>query len=159
MKTLYDIQSETHGQFRSKPYTVNGLPGQLPDNVIELDVVYSDYPQGDIVITKTDWVADIELKQYRQVYEYREMTEQEIALREWKHEEYAIRINAPLALMMPSEQNTLFHQFYGWFAAQKFPIDRDGGYVRIWCHTILEPHQAIMDDLVLQGVITIDDRP
>ena len=159
MKTLYDTTTEQAGQFRKSPYTVNGKPGTLPDNVVELDVVYTDRPTGDIVITDTGWTAHLTAGEYRQFYDYREMTEQEIALREWKHEEYAVRINAPLALMMPSTENTLFHQFYGWFAAQKFPIDRDGDYVRVWCHKILEPHKPIMDDLVAGGIITIDERP
>ena len=78
MKTLYNTLTTEAGQFRSTPYTVNGKPGTLPDNIVELDVVRTEQPTGDIVITETGYKADLKAKEYRQFYKHRDMTKPEL---------------------------------------------------------------------------------
>ena len=63
MKTLFDInENKPVGTFRAEPYTVNGKPGTLPDNIVELDVVRTEPPTGDIVITESGYKADLTAK-------------------------------------------------------------------------------------------------
>ena len=82
MKTLYNTTDNTAGQLRAEPYTVNGKPGQLPDNIVELDVVYADTLQVGKKEISREWIADLEAKQYREIIHWREYTEKEIALQE-----------------------------------------------------------------------------
>jgi hypothetical protein len=39
MYTLYNTTTAEHGPLRSTPYTVDGEPGVLPDNMVELTVI------------------------------------------------------------------------------------------------------------------------
>jgi len=83
MKTIfYNTLTEELGKSMATPYTVDGQPGILPENIIELEVIESDRP----VITDTQtaafqWVVDTELKQYRQEWTIRDLTDEEIAHR------------------------------------------------------------------------------
>jgi hypothetical protein len=150
MKTLYDILNEEPlGQFRKQAYTVNGKPGTLPDNIVELDVVYGELPQGKKEISR-EWIADLGAKEYRQIIHWREYTDQEIALQEWVHTEFAMRIVAPIQLALQ------YPQFEVWFRLNDLPIIKKGQQILCYCNEILPEHQPLVDGI---ESITIEYMP
>ena len=149
MKTLYNITDNTAGQFRAEPYTVNGKPGTLPDNIVELDVVRGELPTGKKEISR-EWIADLEAKQYREIVHWREYTEKELALQDWVHVDFAMRIVAPIQLALE------YPQFEVWFRLNDLPILKRGQQILCYCNEILPQHQPLVDSV---ESITVENRP
>ena len=150
MKTLYNInENKKVGQLRAEPYTVNGKPGTLPDNIVELDVIRGELPQGKKEISR-EWIADLEAKQYREIVHWREYTEQELALQDWQHVDFAMRIVAPIQLALE------YPQFEVWFRLNDLPIIKRGQQILCYCNEILPQHQPLVDGI---EAITVEKRP
>ena len=79
MKTIYNTNTSKAGVF-SQPYTVDGIPGTLPSHLIELEVIEADRPEiTDTQKVSVEWVADLDAKEYRQVWTVSDKTKQEMA--------------------------------------------------------------------------------
>ena len=79
MKTIYNKSTSKAGVF-SQPYMVDGNPGTLPSHLIELEVVEADRPEiTDTQKVAVEWVADLDAKEYRQVWTVSDKTKQEMA--------------------------------------------------------------------------------
>ena len=149
MKTLYNITDNTAGTFRAEPYTVNGKPGTLPDNIVELDVIRGELPQGKKELSR-EWIADLEAKQYREIIHWREYTQQELTLQDWQHVDFAMRIVAPIQLALE------YPQFEVWFRLNDLPIIKRGQQILCYCNEILPQHQPLVDGV---EAITVEKRP
>ena len=130
-------------------YTVNGKPGKLPDGVVELEVVTSSLPAGKVFISE-EWLPDVKSKQYRQIIHWREYTQQELALQDWQHVDFAMRIVAPIQLALE------YPQFEVWFRLNDLPIIKRGQQILCYCNEILPQHQPLVDGI---EAITIEQRP
>ena len=80
MKTIfYNTLTEELGKSMATPYTVDGQPGILPDNIIELEVIEAERPViSELETAAMEWVIDLPMNQYRQEWTVRNLTEEEI---------------------------------------------------------------------------------
>jgi len=83
MKTIfYNTLTEELGKARATPYTVDGQPGILPENIIELEVIEAERPViSELETAAMEWVIDLPMNQYRQEWTVRDLTEEEIIQR------------------------------------------------------------------------------
>lgn len=80
MTILYNTIEDKLGQRFNPQYLVDGKPGKLPSDIIELAIV--DNPRPETTETQTvsqKWVIDIEQREYRQEWTVRELTKRELA--------------------------------------------------------------------------------
>ena len=168
MKTiLFNTQtSKTEGRIREGSF--NGIwnsalskePGWTPEHIVELEVFFTDSPEFDPETQTASfvWEADTEAKTYTRVWTVTDLTQEEIdrrdALETWKYPNWAKRIVAPIALVL----DDIGIKMYGWFQLNGFPVDKsDEETVHLYCNTILEEHQDIVQ--ALGESIYIEDRP
>jgi len=80
MKTIfYNTTTAKLGKSRATPYTVDGQPGILPDNIIELEVIEAERPViSEMETAAMEWVIDLPMNQYRQEWTIRDLTDEEI---------------------------------------------------------------------------------
>lgn len=83
MKTLYNINTEQHSKFYENPYTVDGQPGILPDEIIELEVIQVPYPTTLTEFQKAEpnWVVDEVNMEYRREWIITDLTPEEIEVK------------------------------------------------------------------------------
>jgi hypothetical protein len=81
MTRLYDIQlQEFISGIYHNGYLVDGLKPQLPDHIIEVEIITTDLPSFNNETEKVsvEWVLDIDNKTYTNVYTITEKTTEEI---------------------------------------------------------------------------------
>ena len=77
--TIYNTTTEEAGVISPEPYMVDGKPGILPDNLIELPVIETQRPQiTETQKLKSSWVADLENMEYRHEWQVIDLTNEEI---------------------------------------------------------------------------------
>lgn len=142
-KALGRIRKDFEGLFLSK-------------NEIKLKVIIDDFPEvneNQKLITKE--IIDTEKKEYRVTYEVVNLTEQEIALKQWEGGDLDIKVIAPIELVL-----TEFGvKMKGWFELLGLPIIPKGDKVHLYCAKIDEQFKATVDDLVSKNVLTIINKP
>ncbi len=81
MRTFfYYLDTGEWGPFRNGPYMVDGKPGVLPDNIVEIEYVENPYPVFDAssqISERTDYL-DLSQKKYFINYTVRDLTREEI---------------------------------------------------------------------------------
>ena len=140
-------------------YTVDGKPQAVELPIVELEVITTARPEIlDTQNISSEWVADLELNQYRLGWTVIDKTEEEIAYdtatADWIHKEFILRIVAPVQLIM----DDIGIKMFGWFQINNMPVVKANDFqVHLYCNHILPEHQAIIDNL--QGVIIIEEIP
>ena len=143
------------GEVREGHYLVDGLPGWLPEELVELVLIPTDPPEYDsgLEYLRDIWTVNLENNTYEQSYEVFPYTEQEIAMRGWHHPEFEQRIVAPDSLVNDYPAIGVH------MIINKLPIEpsEDGNLLYLYMDFIRPEHQALVDSL--QGVLMIEDRP
>jgi hypothetical protein len=94
----------------------------------------------------------VENNQYVRKWRIDQLSERELAEREWKHSEYQFRIRAPRQL---GEQ---YPGLYAHFQLNRLPIeDYNAQIVDVYINTILQHHETLLQ--ALQNVIEVHARP
>lgn len=155
---LYDSNNQVITKL-PKPglYTIDGSPAILPENVYQLEVVdlVPDYNTGTHKLVEGQWVVDLDNLQYVKQYSVVEKTAYELAVEDWVHMDYTLRIKCPLSFVM----DDVGLKFHNWFIACGYPIVRNGSYLHAYCHTISPDHQAVVDQLLQANIIELHNRP
>ena len=139
------------GEFNVREaYRVNGKPGQLPHNVIELNVINTPRPQYNPKLQKLNTRWEKQLSDWVEVHTVINKTELELQQEDWKHHSFSKRIIAPIELA------NQYPQIKVWFDLKGFPIEVVDNLVHLYCNTIEPSHQQLVDSL---DVITIEERP
>ena len=138
-------------------YTVDGKRPQLAPELVELVVTEQPAPNYDPTTQQatSNWQVDLQTLQYIQSWTIKNKTPYELAVEDWIHMDYALRIKCPLAFVM----DDIGLKFHNWFIACGYPIERNGGYLYAYCNTISPDHQAIVDQLLLANIIELHNRP
>ena len=156
---LYDANNQVLTRLtKPGPYTVDGSPAILPENVYQLEIVNlppSDYSTATHKLIEGEWAIDLDSLTYTKLYSVVEKTTYEIAVEDWVHMDYDLRIKCPIAFVM----DDIGLKFHNWFIACGYPIERNGGYLYAYCNTISPDHQAIVDQLLLANIIELHNRP
>jgi len=80
MTILYNTTKDKLGNSYEPQYLVDGKPGKLPAEIIELAIVDNPRPQiTDTQTAKSEWIIDVEQKEYRKEWTVRELTKRELA--------------------------------------------------------------------------------
>ena len=151
MIVLYNTITETLATQKQFP---NGYPDYLPDHIIQLEVINTPMPAYDHTTHKATMTA------YQRVgdtwvngWVVEPLTEYELAVRDWADLSSAMRIVAPIQLVLDDFGNKM----ETWFRITDLHIEKKDGMIRVYCSKILDEHQAIYDQFV--GVITVEQRP
>jgi hypothetical protein len=86
---LYYTDTGVWGPFRNGRYMVDGKPGELPDNVVEIEYVEGNYPNYDFdtqTVERSEGM-DLNEKKYFVTYSVRNLTSEEIENRKPKYGE------------------------------------------------------------------------
>lgn len=161
MKTvLYDIQQD---KVISKEfdggYYVDGKKPQLPTNIIELTVLNNTIPSYDSEtqkLTGGNWVADLINYTYHKDWEVVDLTPYEIALKEWKHPEYAQKLHVHGSVLFTSTGTA--YRSYIQDRGYPFEITPENDYL-IWINDVLPDHEAYINSLVQNELCVITQRP
>ncbi len=157
MNLLYNTTTQKAKTYKNG-YTIDGVlqpMGQLTDSAWHLEKEPNERPETtDTQVATSEWIPDFEENKYVQVWTVRELTETELAIRDWRYPEWAKRIVAPIELIL----DDLGVKMYGWFQLNGLPVEKvNETTVHLYCDEILEQHQAIVDGL--GEVVTVEDRP
>ena len=167
MKILYNTQTQ---QLEGKPYEgefssiynsgLNETLGWLPEYILELNVVQTTQPEFNYATQRcsSSWIIDTELKEYRLEWTIQDKEQSELdmqdALANWKHAEYALRIVAPVQMIM----DDMGIKMFGWFQLNNLPVVKiDDTLVHLYCNVILPEHQSLIDSLT--GIVSIEEIP
>jgi len=144
--TLYNKQTSelVNGIFYKNGYAAKYPEGTLPNHIIELELINTPAPSVDSMIEKLEmdeWLIDVENKKYIKQWKVVDLTDVEIAQREWVHPRYAkrLRVIDNKALKMQMANVLLYWDEEG------MPRDVKDGYIRLWCQETLSEHQAFID--------------
>ena len=158
MTRLYDIEKE---EFISKVfdpyYTVNGERTELPENIVELEIITPQRPQIDQNTHKLvkDIQFDFERKTYTEQWLSVELSAYEIAMRDWLHPQHSIRVVADTDLVVTDFGLAI----KAWCELHDLPIIRQGDKTHIYCDHIREQFQPAVDAYIADGRITIENIP
>lgn len=159
MKTvLYNKDNGSMSREYEGGYIVDGHPGWLPDNMVELTIAYAEQPEYD---SETEYLTgaievDLENNQLIHSWEIKQYSAYEIAIREWHHPEFPKRIKIPKVL---NGQNVL--EYYPSIALHMLvnglPIESDDTHYYLYMRVILPEHQSLVDSL--SEYITVEFLP
>jgi hypothetical protein len=156
MVRIYNKITGELGSTVKYPYTVDGVLFQEDSTHVLLEIVNippENYDKKTHQVIEGAWIIDLEARTYTKQYSVVEKTTYELAVEDWKHMDYTLRIVAPVGLVM----DDLGIKFHAWFTVRGYPIERVGEQLYCYCHTIAPEHQYAVD--TFQGLITIEDRP
>jgi hypothetical protein len=158
MTILFNQQTEQIIYRFYNQYTIDGVGqplGELEPGIWHLQIVDTEQPNTlPTQKASSNYVPYYSENLYVLEWTIIDKTPIEIQREDWDSLEHAIRIIAPIQLIM----DDIGIKMYGWFTLNNLPvIPKDNGTVRLYCNEILPEHQAIIDSL--QGVITIEERP
>lgn len=166
MKTLrYNTETGAYSEHIGQYKTMDGNYGAIHPPTVQLEVVMTEKPQTtefQRAVMSYDFQVSEEIDVYgingtaTQVWTVEDFSAEEIALiqakADWKHIRLK-RIVAPIELVF----DDVGIKMYGWFQLNGFPIEKVGEQVHLYCNTILEQHQTIVDEL--GETIFIEDIP
>ena len=158
MTRLYDITKEKFISKRFDPYyTVNGDRPELPENIVELEIITPQRPQIDQNTHKLvkDIQFNFEEKTYTEQWLSVELSAYEIAMKDWESPEHAKKIIADADMATTDFGIAMFTHFN----VRQLPILPKGDKVHLYCHEIQPQFQGAVDFYVLEGKVTIENRP
>ena len=151
MKILFDT---TTNQLANTEQFKDGYKQFLPSHIIQLEVITIPMPPYDNTTHKATMTP------YKRVgdtwvngWVVEELSEKELAVRDWADLNSAMRIVAPIQLVLDDFGNKM----ETWFRITDLMIEKKDGMIRVYCNKILPEHQAIYDMYV--GIITVENRP
>jgi len=153
---LYNVVTQNQiGPMREGRYIVDGLPGWLPDDVVELKIKSVCQPDIDpnFEFLTDSWQANLDDLTWEQVWSINQFSPQEIALRGWHHPNFSKRIVAPAVLL--NEYPAIgVHMLIN-----KLPIELsdDGLLLFLYMDFIRPEHQVLVENL--GGVLSIEEIP
>jgi len=151
MTILYDKTEQKVLSWHPNGYFVDGVKPQLPSNIVELDVVYADKPTSSATQKVVEgWiVTDTE---YKQIFTFVNKTAYEIAVDDWKHMEWALRITAPKSMLFMDIGAPMFAYLQ---INQNLVVNKDDNDYYVYVNTIEQEFQYIIDD----NNLTVENRP
>lgn len=152
MTILYDKTTQEVLSWHRKGYLVDGKKPQLPSNIVELEVVYADTPTPSSTqkVVESWEVTDT---QYKQVFTLVNKTAYEIAVDDWKHMDWAIRITAPKSMLF---QTSIGAPMFAYLTVNKnLIINKDDTDYYIYVNTIEDE----FSDLITTYNLTVENRP
>ena len=152
MTILYDKTEQALLSWHPNGYLVDGKKPQLPSNIVELDVVYADKPTPSATqkLVESWEVTDT---QYKQVFTLVSKTAYEIAVDDWKHMEWAIRITSPKSMLF---QTSIGAPMFAYLTVNKnLIINKDDTDYYIYVNTIEDE----FNDLISTYNLKIENRP
>jgi hypothetical protein len=165
MKTIrYNTETGKYTVHSEQYKTMDGKPGRIDPPHVQLELVEIDKPQYNQQSQKLkkEYIFEVNPPPHdlygingtaTESYTVMDYTEYELAVRDWVHPEYKLRIVAPVELIMQD----IGIKMYVWFQLNNLPVEKVNGGVHLYCNEILTSHQSIIDGL--EGVITIEDYP
>jgi hypothetical protein len=86
---LYNLDTQERGAFRNGPYLVDGKPGVLPPNMVEITVVEEDSPNFDYGTQQIVRSEELDLasKEFRITYRVVDLTPEQIEARKPRWDE------------------------------------------------------------------------
>ena len=151
MTILYDKTTQSVLSWHPNGYFVDGKKPQLPSNIVELEVVYADKPTP----SRTQKVVEsweVTDTQYKQVFTLVNKTAYEIAVDDWKHMQWAIRITAPKSMLFTPIGAPMFAYLQ---INQNLVANKDENDYYVYVNTIEQEFQYIIDD----NNLTVENRP
>lgn len=151
MTILYDKTTQSVLSWHRKGYLVDGKKPQLPSNIVELEVVYADKPTPSTTQKVVEsW--DVTDTQYKQVFTLVNKTAYEIAVDDWKHMEWAIRITVPKSMLFTNIGAPMFAYLQ---INQNLVVNKDDNDYYVYVNTIEPAFQYIIDD----NNLTVENSP
>lgn len=155
MKVLYDVNNQKV-IWRGYSYTVDGKEVlSYPSNILYLDEKTNQVPEFDsqIEYLTNQWVVDEVNNEYRKEYIINNYTELDLLKKDWKYDNYSMR-------MILAESVIFTHVgFYAFLQLEGFPIEKRNEYIHVWINIIRDDHQSVVDDLIEDGLLTIEQKP
>ena len=156
MKTvLYNKDNGSMSREYEGGYIVDGQPGWLPENMVELIITYMQQPTYNVETEYLEAKTEVDLENNMLIrgWEIKQYSAYEIAMRSWHRPEYSKRIIAPAQLINDYPEIGLH------MLVNKLPIEPsdDGESVFLYMNIIRPEHQSLVDSL--NGIIVVEDRP
>lgn len=152
--SLIQVYSSLPSKYVSNNLNVIGGFDKLPDEVHRQE---GFYPLVTPAITETQKLGDLYFDEENEQFTYNviDLSAYEIAMKGWGRPEYAIKITAPAGLIDQYPAIAI------WMQINNLPIDLapDGENIILYMNVIKQQHQALFDSLILDGIITREDRP
>lgn len=152
MTILYDKITQSVLSWHPNGYLVDGKKPQLPSNIVELEVVYANKPTPSATqkVVESWEVTDT---QYNQVFTMVDKTAYEIAVDDWKHMEWAIRITARKSMLF---QTSIGAPMFAYLSINKnLIINKNSTEYYIYVNTIEDE----FSDLITNYNLTVENRP
>ena len=142
MTILYDKTEQEVLSWHPNGYFVDGVKPQLPSSIVELDVVYADKPTPSATqkVVEGWMVTDTE---YKQIFTFVNKTAYEIAVDDWKHMEWALRITAPKSMLFTDIGAPMFAYLQ---INKNLIVNKDSNDYYVYVNTIEQEFQYIIDD-------------
>lgn len=152
MTILYDKTAQQVLSYHPNGYWVDGSKPQLPSYIVELEVVYADKPTPSATQNVVEsWEATD--TQYKQVFTLVNKTAYEIAVDDWMHMEWAIRITAPKSMLF---QTSIGAPMFAYLNINKnLIINKNSSEYYIYVNVIEEE----FEDLISTYNLTVENRP
>ena len=121
---------------------IGGKPHPIPAHYIIVQVIDTPAPPYDSAIErlKSEYVLDLEAKTYTLTHEIIQLSDYEIAMRDWLHPHRNFKIKAPkhYARTMP--------EMVAWFQINNFEIDTesDNYFAYIYINEVLEQDEQLL---------------
>ena len=140
---LYNLDTQERiGEIRNGPYLVDGLPGPLPSNIVEITIVEEPLPAFDYDTEKTvrTDVLDLNRKELRITFEVVQLTPEEIEARKPQWNECT-----PLQLRMAMiDYNIDPDMISTMIAGMQDPVEQKKAYVAWeYASTIKKDHYLV----------------
>ena len=159
MTRLYDTSQQ---KFISKVfeggYKVDGKSPELPDGIVELEIIIQEPPEINPEtqrLKRLDPVIDTKKKTYTEGWQVIDLTDYEIAMRDWLHPQHSIRLVSDTELVLTDFGLAI----KAWCELHDLPIIRQGDKTHIYCDHIREQFQPAVDAYIADGRVTIEHIP
>lgn len=152
MTILYDKTTQEVLSWHRKGYLVDGKKPQLPSNIVELEVVYADTPTPSATQKVVEsW--EVTNTQYKQVFTLVNKTAYEIAVDDWKHMDWAIRITAPKSMLFDTAIGAPMFAYLS--INHNLITNKDNTHYYIYVNVIEDE----FSDLITTYNLTVENRP
>ena len=129
------------------------------DDVVKLEVVKGEKPENfnpeTQRLVRLEPKKDLSAKTYTEGWEVIDLSEYEIAMKDWEGGDFAIKIVAPIELIL----DDFGVKMKGWFELKGLPIIPKGETVHLYCQEILPEFSETVQGLEDAGIIQVIDRP
>lgn len=153
MIRIYNTETKWLGREREDNESIRILEGE-----IKLQVIRADAPPINPDTQRPQRlhpVIDTEAKTYTESWEVIDLTDYEIAMRDWDCPECSLRVVADTDLVLTEFGIAM----KAWCELNEIPIVKKGDKVHIYCNEIREKFRPAVDAYIAEGKITIENIP